>query len=82
MRLGPPRPGRDWVSYAQLRAAAAFSPAAFRAFWPVRATIGHPAAVCTDPAVAACTREALRRHGVGEPIPQPSREQLLAALAS
>jgi hypothetical protein len=44
--------------------------------------IGRPAAVYTDPAVVACTREALRRRGGGEPIPQPPREQLLAALAS
>ena len=78
----PTRPGSDRVSYAQLRAAAAFSPAAFRAFWTVQAMIGRPVAVYTDPAVVACTREALRRRGGGEPIPQPPREQLLAALAS
>jgi 2-polyprenyl-6-methoxyphenol hydroxylase-like FAD-dependent oxidoreductase len=72
-------PGR--VTYAQLRSAASFDPAAFRAFWKVMGMICPPAEVYTDPRVVACTQEVLRQHGAGPPMAQPTREQLLAALA-
>jgi hypothetical protein len=41
-----------------------------------------PDEVYTDPQVVACTREALGRHGSGPPVVQPTRAQLLAALAA
>ena len=40
-----------------------------------------PEEVYTDPQVVACTREALSQHGSGPPVAQPTRDQLLAALA-
>jgi hypothetical protein len=72
-------PGR--VTYAQLRTAAAFDPAAFRGFWKIMGMICSPAEVYTDPQVVVCTHEVLRRRGDGPPMAQPTREQLLAALA-
>jgi hypothetical protein len=68
------------VSYAQLRAAAAFDPCAFRGFWRVMGTICQPDEVYTDPEVVACTHGVLRQYGSGPSIAQPTREQLLAAL--
>jgi hypothetical protein len=41
-----------------------------------------PDEVYTDPHVVACTREALGRYGSGPPVVQPTRAQLLAALAA
>ena len=40
-----------------------------------------PEEVYTDPHVVACTQQALRQHGSGPPVAQPTREQLLAVLA-
>jgi 2-polyprenyl-6-methoxyphenol hydroxylase-like FAD-dependent oxidoreductase len=84
--LGAPAPdpapvesGR--VTHAQLRAAALFDPVAFRAFWEIMGMIRRPDAVYTDPNVVARTHEVLRRHGSGPPMGQPTRGQLLAALA-
>ncbi len=75
----PVIPGR--VSYAQLRAAASFDPAAFRAFWKIMGMTCPPDQVYADPQVVARTREAIRRPGTGPPVAQPTRGQLLAALA-
>ena len=75
----PETPGR--VSYPQLRVAASYDPAAFRAFWKINGMICPPEQVYTDPDVVACTRQTLRQHGSGPPVAQPTREQLLAALA-
>ena len=72
-------PGR--VTYFQLRAAASWDPAAFRAFWRINGMICPPEEVYTDPDVVACTQETLRRHGTAPPVAQPTREQLLTALA-
>ncbi len=69
------------VSYAQLRTAASFDPAAFRAFWKIMGMICSPEEVYTDPHVVACTLEVLRRRGSGPTMAQPTRELLLAALA-
>jgi hypothetical protein len=55
---------------------------AFRAFWKISGMVCPPEAVYTDPHVVACTREALSRHGSGPLVAQPTREQLLAALAA
>ena len=77
----PPAAVSDRVSYAQLRTAAAFDPAAFRAYWKIMGMICSPEEVYTDPAVVASTREILRQHGGGPPMAQPSRESLLKALS-
>lgn len=69
------------VTHAQLRAAALFDPAAFRAFWEIMGMIRRPDAVYTDPHVVARTHEVLRQHGSGPAMGQPTRRQLLAALA-
>jgi 2-polyprenyl-6-methoxyphenol hydroxylase-like FAD-dependent oxidoreductase len=82
---GPPpeRPAAmpSRVTYAQLRSAALFDPAAFRAFWKIMGMVCPPAEIYTDPRVVACTQEVLRERGGGPPVAQPTREQLLAALA-
>jgi 2-polyprenyl-6-methoxyphenol hydroxylase-like FAD-dependent oxidoreductase len=75
----PDTPGR--VTYSQLRAAAAYDPTAFRAFWTINGMVCPPDEVYTDPDVVARTRETLGRHGAALPVAQPSRAQLLAALA-
>jgi 2-polyprenyl-6-methoxyphenol hydroxylase-like FAD-dependent oxidoreductase len=71
-------PGR--VTYSQLRVAASYDPAAFRAFWTINGMVRPPEEVYTDPDVVACTRETLRQHGTAPPVAQPTREQLLTAL--
>jgi 2-polyprenyl-6-methoxyphenol hydroxylase-like FAD-dependent oxidoreductase len=79
----PPRsaqvPGR--VTYSQLRVAACYDPAAFRAFWKINGMVCLPGQVYTDPHVIACTQVALRRHSAAPPVTQPTSEQLLTALA-
>jgi hypothetical protein len=79
-RSRPPS-GPAGVTYAQLRSAALFDPAVFRAFWKTMGMAGPPAEIYTDPQVVACTQEVLRQRGGGPPVAQPTREQLLAALA-
>ena len=76
----PPPVMPDRVTYAQLRAAALFDPTAFRALWSLFGMIRHPDEVYTDPQVVASTHEAVRHHGSGPALAQPSRAQLLAAL--
>jgi 2-polyprenyl-6-methoxyphenol hydroxylase-like FAD-dependent oxidoreductase len=71
----------DRVTYAQLRTAAQFDPTAFRAFWKVMGMVRQPDEVYTDPHVVACTQEVLHHHGSGPSMVQPTREQLLTALA-
>jgi hypothetical protein len=68
------------VTYSQLRVAASWDPAAFRAFWKINGMVCPPGEVYTDPDVVARTRETLRRHGAAPPVAQPTREQLLTAL--
>jgi hypothetical protein len=78
----PPPAGEDRVTYAHLRTAAPFDPTAFRAFWTIMGMLRRPDAVYTDPQVVAATRAVLRRRGSGPPVAQPTRAELLAALAS
>jgi 2-polyprenyl-6-methoxyphenol hydroxylase-like FAD-dependent oxidoreductase len=77
----PPPAGDDRVTYGQLRTAAQFDPTAFRAFWTIMGMLRRPDAVYTDPRVVAATRAVLDRRGSGPPVAQPTRAQLLAALA-
>lgn len=78
-----PQPVRDdRVSYPQLRAAALFDPAAFRALWTINAMLRPPGEIYTDPEVVARTQQVLCQHGTARPVTQSSRGQLLAALAS
>ncbi|HEU0240860.1 MAG TPA: tryptophan 7-halogenase [Micromonosporaceae bacterium] len=72
----------DRVTYAQLRNAAPFDPAVFRAFWKVMGMVCRPETVYTDPEIVVRTHEAIRTHGAGPPIAQPSRADVLAALGS
>jgi len=72
----------DRITYAQLRAAAAVDPTAFRAFWKVMGMMCPPEEVYTDSRVVARTLEILKQRGDRPPIVQPSHEQLLDALAS
>src|SRR5689334_4479149 len=78
----PPSAVADRVSYPQLRVAGCYDPVAFRAFWTINGMVRPPDEVYTDPQVVACTRDALGRHGSGPPVAQPTRAQLLAALAA
>jgi hypothetical protein len=78
----PPPAGADRITYAQLRTAAQFDPTALRAFWTIMGMLRRPDAVYTDPRVVAATRAVLGRRGSGPPVAQPTRAQLLAALAS
>jgi 2-polyprenyl-6-methoxyphenol hydroxylase-like FAD-dependent oxidoreductase len=79
----PPSPATaDRVSYPQLRVAGCYDPVAFRAFWTINGMVRPPDEVYADPEVVACTRDALSRHGSGPPVAQPTRAQLLAALAA
>ena len=75
----PETPGR--VSYPQLRAAASYDPAAFRAFWKINGMVCPPEQVYTDPGVVAATQKTLSHHGTAPPVPQPTRDQLDTALA-
>ena len=49
--------------------------------WKIMGMIGRPDEVYTDPQVVACTHAVLRHHGGGPSMAQPTRAQLLAALA-
>ena len=72
----------DRVSFSELRQAAMFDPGVFRAFWRLFGMLEKPDCVYTDPAVVACTKQALRQLKAIPAIAQPSREQLVAALTS
>jgi hypothetical protein len=76
----PPPAGSDRVTHAQLRTAAQYDPAAFRAYWTILGMICPPEEVYTDPHVVACTQEVLRHQGNLPSMAQPTRRQLLAAL--
>ncbi len=70
------------VTYADLRAAAQFDATAFRALWQIHGMVRKSFEIYRDPRVVACTQEtlALNRHRLS--ILQPSRDELIAALAS
>jgi hypothetical protein len=72
----------DRVTFGQLRAAAQFDPMAFRALWTVLGTLRRPAEIYGDPCVVAAAQATLRRHGNSLSMVQPTRGQLLAALAT
>jgi 2-polyprenyl-6-methoxyphenol hydroxylase-like FAD-dependent oxidoreductase len=77
----PPSQTPGQVTYSQLRAAASWDPTTFRAFWKINGMVCPPGEVYTDPDVVTSTRDTLRRHGGAPPVAQPTREQLLTALA-
>jgi hypothetical protein len=64
-----------------LRVAAPFDPTAFRALWELLGMLRRPDEFYTDPLVVAATHQVFGRHGSGPAMAQPSRAQLLAALA-
>ena len=69
------------VTFSQLRTAAAVDPVAFRAFWKVLGMIEKPLDIYSDAQVVGRTQEVLLQYGRRPSISQPSRGQLLAALA-
>lgn len=75
----PPPDDEHRITSAQLRAAGAVDPVAFRAVWKTIGMLGHPADVYKDPALVARVRRVLA-DGVPLPMPQPTRAQLQAAL--
>ncbi len=75
----PAVPGR--VTFAQLRSAAPYDPLIFRAYWKVMGMSCRPGDVYTDPAIVARAHEIIRSRGTSPPMTQPTREQLLTALA-
>ncbi|WP_162601323.1 NAD(P)/FAD-dependent oxidoreductase [Occallatibacter savannae] len=77
----PPAPRHDRVSFAELRSASAFDPILFRAFWRVFGMLAKPDDIYSDPAITERTRSVLAEQEPPSPFPQPSREQLAAALA-
>jgi hypothetical protein len=77
----PPPANSDRITIAQLRGAALFDPTAFRGLSRIMGTLCPPDDVYTDPDVVAATQETLRRHGNVSWVDQPTREQLVAALA-
>ena len=79
------------VSFTQLRVAASFDPAVFRAFWKLMFMLCQPDDVYRDPHIVASVQVALRSRDIDvlqprghlDPgIGQPSRQQVLAALAT
>jgi hypothetical protein len=78
----PPPAAADHVTFEQLRTAALYDPTIFRAFWKVMGMLSRPDEVYADPAVVALTHDVLRQHGSRPPIAQPTRAELLAALAT
>ena len=87
----PPPLHPDRISFTQLRVAASFDPTAFRAFWKLMFMLCQPDDVYRDPHIVACTQDALRSRGMDvlqprghlDPgIAQPTRQQILAALAT
>ncbi len=87
----PPPPESDRIGFTQLRVAASFDPTAFRAFWKLMFMLCQPDDVYRDPHIVACTQDALRSRGMDvlqprghlDPgIAQPTRQQILAALAT
>lgn len=71
----------DRVTYAQLRTAALYDPAAFRAFWRIMGMIRRPEQEYGDAEIVARAQQVLRQRGNGPEFEQPSREELLAALS-
>jgi hypothetical protein len=73
---------RALASVQMMSAAALVDPAAFRAFWQIQGMTRRPTEVYTDPQVVARTRDVLSRLGSRPAMAQPTRAQLLAALAT
>ena len=87
----PPPLDSDRVSFTQLRVAASFDPAAFRAFWKLMFMLCPPDDVYRDPRIVTRVHDALRSRGMDalqprghlDPgISQPTRQQVLAALGT
>jgi 2-polyprenyl-6-methoxyphenol hydroxylase-like FAD-dependent oxidoreductase len=87
----PPPPDSERITFTQLRVAASFDPSVFRAFWKLMFMLCHPDDVYRNPHVVACTQDALRsrdmdvlqpRGHLDPGIGQPTRQQVLAALAT
>jgi 2-polyprenyl-6-methoxyphenol hydroxylase-like FAD-dependent oxidoreductase len=87
----PPPSDPDRISFTQLRVAASFDPAAFRAFWRLMFMLCPPDDVYRDPRIVTRVQDVLRSRGMDalqprghlDPeISQPTRQQVLAALGT
>jgi 2-polyprenyl-6-methoxyphenol hydroxylase-like FAD-dependent oxidoreductase len=80
----PPAPplDPDRIEFTQLRVAASYDPAAFRAFWKLMFMLSLPDDVYCDPSIVTCTKEVLKSQHLDPRIVAPTSEQLLGALAT
>jgi 2-polyprenyl-6-methoxyphenol hydroxylase-like FAD-dependent oxidoreductase len=81
-RPRPPSADPDRVTYAELRSAAPWDAAAFRAYARVMGALGHPDEVYTDRALITRVRRVIAEHGAAPPMAQPSADELGTALAT
>ena len=84
--FGAPAPNgvaapQDRVTYGEVRTAAQFDATAFRALWRIHGMAQKPLKVYTDPEVVAATRACLVENRARLSMAQPTREELLSALA-
>ena len=77
----PPPSRGDRVTYAHLRGAAMFDATAFRGFWNVQGMVRRPQEVYGDPEIISAVHDTLEHHKGDPAVPQPTRDQVLAALA-
>jgi hypothetical protein len=80
-RPDPPTVDSHRVTYAQLRSAAPYDPTSFRAFWKIQGMLQKPDDVYTDQHVVASTQAVLNEVRAVPSMVEPTRDQLLAALA-
>lgn len=76
----PPDPNR--LTLAELRAAAPNDPLAFRAFFTIMGSLGHPDDTYRDPAIIARVREVLAAGHTAPRMAQPTAAELETALAA
>jgi 2-polyprenyl-6-methoxyphenol hydroxylase-like FAD-dependent oxidoreductase len=83
--LGGPPPSlptaENRVDVMTLRNAAAWDGTSLRAFWKVMGMLDRPENIYTNPSVVQHTRAVIAEHGNAPAMPQPTTEQLEAALA-
>jgi hypothetical protein len=77
----PPASAAGRVTFAQLRVAAQVDPTAFRALVRTMGMVGHPEDIYRDPHLVARVQAVLTEDRTPPPMPQPTRDQLEAALS-
>jgi 2-polyprenyl-6-methoxyphenol hydroxylase-like FAD-dependent oxidoreductase len=76
--VADPRSGR--VNLWELRSAGMYDETALRAMWRLMGMLALPDDICTDPDVVEHTRRVIAEHGYAPSMPQPTTEELNAAL--